>query len=249
MVESDAEAVKANEKTNQKAAFAKIRENIKIAPSVLAADFAQLKLEVDRVTQAGADWLHVDIMDGHFVPNLTIGPPVVAALKRVCHLPLDVHLMIEQPEKSLDAYIEAGASYLTIHLESTTRVEECLTRIRQSHCGVGLTLRPGTPVSALDPFLEMVDLVLVMTVEPGYGGQQFMPNQVHKLEWLAERRLALGLKYLIEVDGGVSDVTTAHLAEADVLVAGNFVFSGDVGQRIQSLRRAHQSARLSKGGV
>lgn len=208
----------------------------KISPSLLAADFANIENEVKKVTQAGADFLHLDIMDGHFVPNLTFGPPVVAAIKKVSTIPLDVHLMIETPEKYVDEFIKAGADYLTIHVESTNQTAELLKKIRASNVKSGLTLRPRTSLDAIKEFLPLCDLVLVMTVEPGFGGQSFMMDQVAKIDWLKNHRTQSGLNYLIEVDGGVSDKTRAHVENADVLVAGTYVFKNDYAAAIRSLR-------------
>lgn len=206
-----------------------------VAPSILSADFANLEREVRAVAQAGADWLHVDVMDGHFVNNLTIGVPVVASLKKVSPLPLDVHLMIERPEKYIDAFAKAGSDYLTIHVESTTDPTAVLQRIRDLKVKPGITLRPSTPLAAVLPYLELVDLVLVMTVEPGFGGQSFMIDQVSKISELVEIRRQHGFKYLIEVDGGVNAETVKHLSGADVLVAGNYVFKNDYRQAISLL--------------
>jgi len=208
----------------------------KISPSLLAADFANIESEVKKVTQAGADFLHLDIMDGHFVPNLTFGPPVVAAIKKVSTIPLDVHLMIETPEKYVDEFIKAGADYLTIHIESTNQTADLLKKIRASNVKSGLTLRPRTSLDAIKEFLPLCDLVLVMTVEPGFGGQSFMMDQVAKIDWLKNHRAQSGLDFLIEVDGGVSDKTRAYVENADVLVAGTYVFKNDYAAAIRSLR-------------
>lgn len=208
----------------------------KISPSLLAADFANLENEIRKVTQAGADFLHLDIMDGHFVPNLTFGPPVVAAIKKVATIPLDVHLMIETPEKYVDEFIEAGADYLTIHVESSKHVVQNLIKIRSKNVRSGITLRPRTPVTEVKEFLPLCDLVLVMTVEPGFGGQSFMKDQVAKIDWLKDYRKQTGLNYLIEVDGGISDKTRPFVENADVLVAGTYIFRNDYSSAIQSLR-------------
>jgi ribulose-phosphate 3-epimerase len=200
-----------------------------IAPSILSADFADLKNEMQKVTDAGADWLHVDVMDGHFVPNITIGMPVVKAVKPYAKIPLDVHLMIDRPERYIEQFIQAGSDYLTLHVESTTVLEESLKKIRTLGAKAGLTLRPGTSVEVLKPYLSLVDLILVMTVEPGFGGQSFMADQVAKISQLNQWR-AQGLgNYLIEVDGGVAPATASQCiaAGADVLVAGNAVFKGE----------------------
>ncbi|MGE0631170.1 MAG: ribulose-phosphate 3-epimerase [Pseudobdellovibrionaceae bacterium] len=208
-----------------------------IAPSILSADFAKLGDEIEAVTKAGADWIHVDVMDGHFVPNITIGVPVVASLKKVSRIPLDVHLMIDHPEKYVDAFVKAGSDYLTIHVEATDDPEKCLKRIRELGSKPGITLRPGTPLSAIESFLPLCDLVLVMTVEPGFGGQSFMADQIEKIVKLRELREKNKYSYLIEVDGGVNDATVEQLAEADVLVAGSYVFKNDYATAIRTLKK------------
>lgn len=207
-----------------------------IAPSILSADFSKLGAEIDAITQAGADWVHVDVMDGQFVPNLTIGAPVVKSIKPVTKLPLDVHLMIVEPERFVDDFVRAGADYLTIHVESTNDPLSVLRHIRKQGVKPGITLRPGTPLELIIPFLPEVDLILVMTVEPGFGGQSFMSDQVDKVNRLADERARRGLNYLIEVDGGITDQTAQMVLNADVLVAGSFVFKGDVRQAISRLK-------------
>ena len=200
-----------------------------IAPSLLSSDFADLKTEIAKVTEAGAHMLHVDVMDGHFVPNLTIGMPVVKAIKNVSNLPLDVHLMIDKPEKFIEEFAKAGSDYLTIHVESTTAVKDCLMQIRKLKMKPGITLRPKTKLDEIKPFLAFIDLVLIMTVEPGFGGQSFMHDQLEKVSWLKSYRDKNKLNYLIEIDGGVNE-QTAQLcweAGADVLVAGSAVFNGE----------------------
>ncbi len=200
-----------------------------IAPSLLSSDFADLKTEIAKVTEAGAHLLHVDVMDGHFVPNLTIGMPVVKAIKGATKLPLDVHLMIESPEKYIEEFAKAGSDYLTIHVESTAKVKDCLLQIRKLKMKPGITLRPKTKLDEIKPFLALVDLVLIMTVEPGFGGQSFMHDQLEKVSWLKSYRDKNHLSYLIEIDGGVNE-QTAQLcweAGADVLVAGSAVFTGE----------------------
>jgi ribulose-phosphate 3-epimerase len=200
-----------------------------IAPSILSADFAKLGEEIQMVTSAGADWIHVDVMDGHFVPNLTIGMGVVKAIKPISKIPLDVHLMIEKPEKYIREFISSGSQYLTLHVESTENMTENLKLIRELGCKAGITLRPKTSIEDIKPFLSLVDLVLVMTVEPGFGGQSFMHDQVEKIRQLNSfRKQGLG-NFLIEVDGGVDAKTAAICwdAGADVLVAGSAVFKGE----------------------
>jgi ribulose-phosphate 3-epimerase len=208
-----------------------------IAPSILSANFAKLSDEIQKVTAAGADWLHVDVMDGHFVNNLTIGPVVISSLKPYSKIPLDVHLMIEKPERYIKDFIKAGADFLTIHVESTDQVEKCLKEIKSNNIKAGITLRPGTSIDQIKKYLSFVDLVLVMTVEPGFGGQSFMQDQVNKIDELYNLKTQNGFKYLIEVDGGINDKTIQFAKMADVFVAGNFVFkSEDYAGAIQKLR-------------
>lgn len=200
-----------------------------ISPSILSADFSDIRNEILKLTEAGADWLHVDVMDGNFVPNLTFGMPIIKSFKPHSKIPLDVHLMIEKPERYLAEFVAAGADYLTLHLESTDVLVESLKKIRTLGCKAGITIRPGTPVEKIKTYLPLVDLVLVMTVEPGFGGQSFMAEQVEKIKLLKKWRTdGLG-NFLIEVDGGVTATTakTCREAGADVLVAGSAVFHGE----------------------
>lgn len=207
-----------------------------IAPSLLSADFANLEKEMKAIAEAGGDLLHVDVMDGHFVPNLTIGPPVVAGLFKVAPLPLDVHLMIEKPEKYIEAFVKAGSHYLTIHVEATSDPASVLKQIRILGAKPGITLRPGTSLEKIKDYLPLVDLVLVMTVEPGFGGQSFMEDQVAKINELATLRQQNGFQYLIEVDGGINDQTAKLCSAADIFVAGNYVFKNNYREAIQKLR-------------
>ena len=207
-----------------------------VAPSILSADFANLEKEIKAVALAGADWIHVDVMDGHFVPNLTIGIPVVKSLKKVSPLPLDVHLMIEKPERYVEGFIKAGADYLTIHVESTQDPAAVLRKIRELGAKAGITLRPRTPVEDVLPLLPLCDLVLVMTVEPGFGGQSFMHDQVEKITRLRQEITDKKLNCLIEVDGGINADTAKICSEADVFVAGNFVFGQDYRTAIAALK-------------
>ncbi|HEX7673056.1 MAG TPA: ribulose-phosphate 3-epimerase [Bdellovibrio sp.] len=209
-----------------------------VAPSILSADFANLEREIKAVAQAGADWIHVDVMDGHFVPNITIGIPVVKSLKKVSPLPLDVHLMIDDPEKYAEQFIKAGADYLTIHVESTKDPAAVLKSIRSFGAKAGITLRPRTSVDKVLSLLPLCDLVLVMTVEPGFGGQSFMHDQVAKIATLRREISNKNLNCLIEVDGGINAETAQICHEADVFVAGSYVFGQDYSKAISALKEA-----------
>ncbi|AFY02352.1 ribulose-phosphate 3-epimerase [Bdellovibrio bacteriovorus] len=207
-----------------------------VAPSILSADFANLEKEIKAVAAAGADWIHVDVMDGRFVPNITIGIPVVKALKKVSPLPLDVHLMIEEPERYVEEFVKAGSDYLTIHVESTKDAAGTLKRIRELGAKPGITLRPRTAVEEVLPLLPLCELVLVMTVEPGFGGQSFMNDQVAKITRLRQEISSKNLSCLIEVDGGINAETARICHEADVFVAGSYVFGKEYGSAIASLK-------------
>jgi len=212
----------------------KMSEKPWIAPSILSADFAKLGEEVSDVERSGCDVIHVDVMDGHFVPNLTIGPLVVKALRRVTKLPLDVHLMIDEPIRYVEDFRKAGSDWITIHVEATDKVQETLDRIGQLGAKRGLSLRPGTPVEKLEPYLSQLDLILVMSVEPGFGGQSFMPEMTEKIRWLRPR-----FQGFISVDGGIhsGNAQLVREAGADILVAGTAIFGNkDRAQAIQSLR-------------
>ncbi len=207
-----------------------------VAPSILSADFANLEKEIKAVTEAGADWLHIDVMDGRFVPNITIGIPVVKSLKKVSKIPLDVHLMIEEPERYVEDFIKAGSDYLTIHVESTQDPAAVLKRIRELGAKPGITLRPGTSLDTVLPLLPLCSLVLVMTVEPGFGGQSFMADQIAKITRFRQEISAKKLDCLIEVDGGINAETARLCHEADVFVAGSYVFGRNYAEAITSLK-------------
>jgi ribulose-phosphate 3-epimerase len=202
---------------------------MRIAPSILSADFGALGEAIARVEAAGADQLHVDVMDGHFVPNLTIGPPVIESIRKRTRLPLDVHLMIEEPERWVETYVKAGADYLTIHAEACPHLERALTLIREAGAKAGVALNPSTPPEVLQYVLDDLDLVLVMSVNPGFGGQKFLPGSLDKVRHLREIVRRRGLATPIEVDGGVDESNVKALVEAgaDILVAGTAVFGGD----------------------
>jgi ribulose-phosphate 3-epimerase len=195
-----------------------------IAPSILSADFARLGEEIKAVAAAGADWLHVDVMDGHFVPNLTIGPPVVKAIRKVTDLYLDVHLMVDNPDDLLDDFVAAGADGVTVHAEVLPHLHRTLGRIRELGKDAGVSLNPSTPVDHLRHVLEITDLVLIMTVNPGFGGQSFIEAVAPKVAELRKIIDERGLSTRIEVDGGVDPTTISRVGQADVFVAGSAVF-------------------------
>lgn len=211
-----------------------------ISPSILAADYANLERDVRAAAHAGADLLHVDVMDGHFVPNISIGAPVVASLRKLDALPLDVHLMIENPSKYVDMFCDAGAAYLTVHLEApdVRSVADTLRAIRARGVKAGLSIKPKTPVAAVRELLPLCDLLLVMTVEPGFGGQKFIDGSTGRIAEAKSLVRALSPDCLIEIDGGVDETNVAACrdAGADIAVMGSALFRGDVGERMRLMR-------------
>lgn len=213
----------------------------KIAPSILSADFANLANEIRDVEKGGADYIHVDVMDGHFVPNITIGPLIVEAIRPVTKLPLDVHLMIENPDQYIESFIKAGADIITVHQEACVHLHRTIMMIKEQGVKAGVVLNPATPVSLIEEILPELDMVLLMTVNPGFGGQRFIPSVLKKVEELSRLREALELDFEIEIDGGVN-IETAGLctdAGADVLVAGSSVYNQeDRAAAIAAIREA-----------
>lgn len=217
-----------------------ISPRIRIAPSILAADFARLGEQVREAEDAGADWIHVDVMDGRFVPNISMGLVVVEALKRVARVPLDVHLMIVEPERYLEDFARAGADHLTVHAEATPHAHRAVQRVRELGLKAGLAINPGTPLGFFKPLLPDLDIALLMTVNPGFGGQSFIAGSLPRLRLLRQMVDEMNLACLIEVDGGINRETARQCAEAgaQVLVAGSSVFNGKAGiaHNLQALR-------------
>ncbi|WP_042223812.1 ribulose-phosphate 3-epimerase [Oceanobacillus manasiensis] len=200
---------------------------VKIAPSILSADFSKLGEEIKEVENGGADYIHVDVMDGHYVPNITIGPLVVEGIRPITSLPLDVHLMIENPDAYIPAFAKAGADIITVHQEASRHIHRSIQLIRDNGVKAGVVINPGTPVEMLYPILPEVDLVLLMSVNPGFGGQSFIPSTIQRIKQVADFREKNNLSFEIEVDGGINVTTAKQCSEAgaDVLVAGSAIFN------------------------
>ena len=216
-------------------------KNIQISPSILSADFSQLGIEIKRLEEGGADMIHVDVMDGHFVPNLTIGPPVIKALRKHCSLKFDVHLMISPVHKYIEAYADAGADIITIHPEATQNLEESIKMIKDLKKKVGVSLNPGSKIELITEYLDQIDLVLIMSVNPGFGGQKFMPEVLDKIKQLKKIQQEKNLNFDIEIDGGINfeNCKIAIDAGANILVSGTTVFKsndGDIKKNIDLLK-------------
>jgi ribulose-phosphate 3-epimerase len=222
---------------------------IELAPSILSADFARLGEQVRAACEGGASVIHVDVMDGHFVPNLTIGPPVVKSLRKATSLPLDCHLMIENPDEFIPIFAAEGVDWMSVHQEVCRHLNRTLHLIKSHDCLAGVVINPATPVATLSEVLDIVDYVLVMSVNPGFGAQKFIPSTLHKMRQLAEIRSQRNLTFRIEVDGGVALETVSDVvrAGAEILVAGNAVFgSGDPKRNAEALLKAATEAALQR---
>jgi ribulose-phosphate 3-epimerase len=222
---------------------------IELAPSILSADFARLAEQIHSAAEGGATVIHVDVMDGHFVPNITIGPPVVKSLRKATALPLDCHLMIENPDRYIPEFAEAGADWISVHQEASVHLNRTLHLIKSHDCHAGVVINPATPVETLSEVLDLADYVLVMSVNPGFGGQKFIPGAVHKIRRLADLRAQRGLSYRIEVDGGIALDTVSEVvrAGAEILVAGNALFGqGDPTTNARRLLKVATEATLQR---
>lgn len=229
-----------------------MRQKIEIAPSILSADFAHLAREIGKAEKGGANLIHLDIMDGHFVPNMTIGPPVVASVRKVTRLPLDAHLMIEQPDKYLEKFIEAGANWLSVHVETDTHLDRTLNYLRKRKIRAGVAINPGTSLSSLDEILPLADFVLVMTVNPGFGGQEFIPSTLKKIRRLRDIIVSNGYRTRIEVDGGIGADNLQGVLEAgaEIIVMGSAIFGSkgkNASQAVRQMKRIGEKYIRSLG--
>ena len=218
---------------------------MKIAPSMLSCDFAKMGEELVRIDKGGADWIHLDIMDGHFVPNITIGPAIVSALRPYSKLPFDVHLMIDYPFDYIEQFAKAGADIITFHVEAKSDIQATIDKIKSFGVKPGLVIKPKTPAEAVFPYLKEVDLILVMTVEPGFGGQSFMADMMPKVTAIKDKAKEIGIDMLVEVDGGIGDKTIAQAAAVgvDVCVSGTGVFKApDAKEAIANLKKLSDEA-------
>ena len=217
-----------------------MRQSIEIAPSILAADFANLGREIERVERGGADLIHIDVMDGHFVPNITIGPPAVASIRKVTRLPLDVHLMIEKPDRYIDDFVRAGANWISVHVEADIHLDRTLRYLKESGVKAGVAINPGTSLALLQEILPLADFILIMTVNPGFGGQKFIPSSLDKIRKLRELIASNNYKARIEVDGGIGpeNLREVLMAGAEIIVAGSAIFDPrkDASEAVRELK-------------
>jgi ribulose-phosphate 3-epimerase len=230
-----------------------LANTIEIAPSVLSADFVHLAREVEKVESAGANLVHLDIMDGHFVPNITIGPPVVASIRKITKLPLDVHLMIEKPDRYIDDFVKAGANWISVHVEADVHLDRTLRYLRENKILAGVALNPGTSLSTLDEVLSLADFILIMTVNPGFGGQKFIPSSLDKIRKLRKIIASNAYNARIEVDGGIGANNLGDVidAGAEIIVAGSAVFASPKGaaEAVRELREIAEQRIGNQGSV